>query len=126
MLSVKKSNYGPAGIELRLRWRNGSFILDGPAGGFDKLAADAKAEGVFLDLLAVFEAQGRDVSPNPSKTYAPTVFENHPQAEGVRKRAFEGAMNRLLRDGRIRIDKFGPPSKQRSRLAVAPPKQENP
>jgi hypothetical protein len=49
VLSVKKANYGPAGVELRLRWRNGSFILDGPAGGFDKLAAEAKAEHVFLD-----------------------------------------------------------------------------
>ena len=28
VLRVKKSNCGPAGMELRLRWRNGGFILD--------------------------------------------------------------------------------------------------
>jgi RecA-family ATPase len=30
ILTVKKANYGPVGLELRLRWSNDSFILDGP------------------------------------------------------------------------------------------------
>ena len=119
VLSVKKLNYGPAAVEMRLRWSNGLFILDGTAGGFDKLAADAKAERVFLDLLAAFESQGRDVSAKPSRTYAPAVFERNPDAEGVAKRAFEQAMERMLSRGRIRVDNFGPPSKPRSRLVMA-------
>jgi RecA-family ATPase len=41
VLRVKKSNYGPVGLELPLRWQNGGFIVDGPAGGFDKIAAEA-------------------------------------------------------------------------------------
>jgi RecA-family ATPase len=118
VLRVKKSNYGPPGLELRLRWSNGVFLLDGPAGGFDKLAAEATAEGVFLDLLGMMQSQGRDVSPNPSKTYAPTVFEKHPNAEGIRKEAFERAMERLLRDERLHVEPFGPPSKQRKRLVI--------
>jgi RecA-family ATPase len=121
VLRVMKANYGPAGLELRLRWSSGCFVLDGPAGGFDKLAAEAKAERIFLDLLRMFEAQCRDVSPNPSKTYAPTVFAENPSAEGVRKKQFEAAMERLLFAGRIRIEPFGPPSRQRKRLVIGTP-----
>ena len=120
VLRVKKSNYGPIGKELRLRWRDGAFLLDGPAAGFDKLAAEAKAERVFLDLLALFTAQGRDVSPKPSSTYAPSVFAKHPSAEGVTNKAFAAAMERLLCDRRIRVDTVGPRSKARQRLVNEP------
>jgi RecA-family ATPase len=119
VLRVKKSNYGPVGMELRLRWQNGSFILDGPAGGFDKIAAEAKADCVFLDLLGTFTAQGRDVSPKPSQTYAPSVFEKHPNAEGITKRGFASAMERLLTAGRILVETVGPPSRQYKRLIIA-------
>lgn len=117
-LSVKKSNYGPAGLEFRIRWQSGCFIVDGVSARFDKAAADDEAERVFLNLLSAFERQGRDVSPNPSRSYAPTVFASHPDARGFGKKAFEGAINRLLADGRIRVDKFGPPSRQRTRVVI--------
>jgi RecA-family ATPase len=116
VLRVKKLNYGPIGLELRLRWQNGAFVLDGPAGGFDKMAADAKAERVFLDLLSDLAAQGRDVSPNRSATFAPAVFARHPNADGLTKRSFEGAMERLLASKRIGVQTFGSPSRLRSRL----------
>jgi RecA-family ATPase len=118
ILRVKKSNYGPAGREIPLRWSNGCFTLAEHAGGFDKFAADAKAEGIFLELLSTLAAQGRDVSAKPSRTYAPAIFAKNPAAHGLPKAAFDGAMERLLASGRIRIDNFGPPSKPRSRLAL--------
>jgi RecA-family ATPase len=118
VLRVKKSNYGPVGLELRLRWQNGAFVLDGPAGGFDKLAADAKAERVFLDLLASFSAQGRDVSSKISSAYAPSQFIKHPNAEGVTKQAFVHAMERLLNSQRIRVEPIGPTSRRTSRLVI--------
>jgi RecA-family ATPase len=75
VLKVMKANSGPVGMELRLRWTKGAFRLDGQsAGAFDKLAADAKADSVFLELLAAYIKQERDVSPNVSNTYAPAVF----------------------------------------------------
>jgi ElaB/YqjD/DUF883 family membrane-anchored ribosome-binding protein len=117
VLRVKKANYGPAGIELRLRWRNGAFILDGPTGGFDKLAADAKAERVFLDLLAAFTAQGRDVSSKTSSAYAPAVFAKHPNAEGISKQAFACTMERLLAAAQGAYDKAA--GKARSALGSA-------
>ena len=124
VLRVKKANYGPPGVELRLRWSNGAFILDGPAGGLDKLAADAKAERVFLHLLAMFAAQRRGVSPKVSNTYAPTVFEKHPNAEGVTKGEFASAMERLLTAKRICVETIGPPSRRYSTLAITPPEEE--
>ena len=123
VLSVKKSNYGPVGLELRLRWSNGAFVLDGPASGFDKLAAEAKADRVFLDSLAAFTSQGRDVSPKPGPTYAPSVFAKHPDNDGVGKADLALAMERLLKRKEIRVETKGPPSKERQRLVREPPKE---
>jgi RecA-family ATPase len=119
VLRVKKFNYGRVDAEIRLRWHHGCFIADGPTGGFNRLAAEANAERVFLDLLDTLTAQGRDVSPNRSSAFAPTVFAKHPNRQGVSKKEFEGAMERLLTLGRIRIETSGPPSRLRSRLVIA-------
>jgi RecA-family ATPase len=123
VLRVKKSNYGPVGLELRLRWSNGSFILDGSARGFDKLAAEARAERVFLDLLALFTGQGRNVSPKPSSTHAPSVFAKHPDNSRVSKADLARAMERLLTRKEIRVETKGPPSKERQRLVREPTKE---
>jgi RecA-family ATPase len=124
VLRTKKSNYGPTGSEIRLRWSNGCFVRETPAGGFDKLVADTKAERVFLELLGKLSAQGRDVSSKPSQSYAPVVFEKHPNAEGIRKREFASAMERLLMAGRILVEPVGPASRRTSRLVLSPPKTE--
>ena len=87
------------------------------------MAAEAKADRVFLELLSSFNDQGREVSPNRSPSYAPTIFADHADAGGLGKKRRESAMNRLLEGGRIRIEKTGPPSKRRSGLIVARPKE---
>ena len=123
VLTVKKANYGPTGAEIRLRWLDGVFIRegsDGSSGGLDKFTAQARDERIFYDLVVAFNEQGRDVSPNPSKAYGPFMFAKHPDAEGLRKDRLEDAMNRLLKEGRIKIETSGPPSKRRSRLVAAP------
>jgi RecA-family ATPase len=119
VLRVKKSNYGPVGIELRLRWQNGAFILDGDAGGFDKLTAAATAERVFLELLVTYAAQSRDVSNSPGANYAPTEFERQGN-DPLPKEALKGAMKRLLLAGRIIVETVGPPSRRRKRLVIKP------
>jgi RecA-family ATPase len=121
VLRVKKANYGPVGMEIRLRWEKGIFRLDGQSSGaFDRLAADAKADRVFLDLLAEFERQGRDVSSKRSSTYAPIMFASHPNAVGVTKRAFEAAMERHFAAKRIVVETIGPKSRRTSRIVRAP------
>src|SRR5271169_410483 len=112
VLRTKKSNYGPTGAEIRLRWSNGCFVRETPAGGFDKLAARAQADRVFLALLKTFNAQDRAVSASPSNTYAPTLFASHPHCEGMTKRALTDAMNRLLAAKMIGVETTGSPSKR--------------
>jgi RecA-family ATPase len=118
LLSNEKANYAARGTEIRVRWENGVFEPDGEKSGTDKKAATQVAEQVFMDLLRLFESQGRNVSPNESKTYAPTVFAAHPDARGITKRMFALAMERLFQANRIRIEVSGPPSRKRERLVT--------
>ena len=83
------------------------------------MAANAKAERVFLALLRMFAEQGRTVNHAGSASYAPKVFAEHPKSEGMTKRALKAAMESLLHAGKIRIVESGPPSKRRSHLEVA-------
>jgi hypothetical protein len=100
----------------------GFFVYEGKDGGstFDRAASAAKAETVFLALLQAFDEQGRSVSPNPSNSYAPVVFEREADADGVSKAALGRAMSKLLKANRIHITTSGPPSHQRKKLTPGP------
>jgi RecA-family ATPase len=123
-LTVMKAQYSDAeGTVFRLRRRDGVFVYEGKNGGaaaYDRAAASAKAETVFLALLSAFDEQGRNVSPNLSANYAPAVFERDPDADGVSKAAFARAMSKLLKANRIHIETVGPPSRQRTKLTAGP------
>jgi RecA-family ATPase len=123
-----KSNYGPAGGEIGMRWEHGRFIpTDTPAaatGTIDRAAIASRAERVFLTLVHRFNEEGRNISPTPSRSHAPLLFANHPQAEGVTRRQFEVAMDTLLAAGSIKIVNVGPPSHQRKNIIIAPSEGE--
>ena len=70
--------------------------------------------------MQAFEDQGRSVSPNPSASYAPGVFEREADADGVSKAALARALSKLLKADRIHIEIFGPPSRERRKLALGP------
>ncbi len=119
VLRTMKANYGRTGGEIGLTWRGGVFVTDTPKTGLDRMAGNAKAERVFLKLLGLFTEQGRRVNHAGGSTYAPKVFAEHPQSEGVTKRAFKTAMESLLADGRFTIATEGPASKTRQFLLLA-------
>jgi RecA-family ATPase len=119
VLRTMKANYGRTGGEIGLTWRGGVFVTDTPNTGLDRMAGNAKAERVFLKLLGLFTEQGRRVNHAGGSTYAPKVFAEHPQSEGVTKRAFRTAMESLLADGRFTIATEGPASKTRQFLLLA-------
>lgn len=119
VLSTKKSNYGRIGGELSVTWKHGIFTRDAAPQGLDKLAAGAKAERVFLSILASYEAQGRHVSAQPGPTFAPTQFAKHPDAEGCTKHALRSAMEALLSRGAVEIGTHGTGAKARSHLQKA-------
>jgi len=118
VLTLKKGNYARRGREIGLRWVAGRFVLDEPVSGFNKLAADAKADETFLNLVARFEREGRDVSPNPSATFAPKVFAEQPDADGMTAKALRAAMDRMFAAKRVKIDTTGPASRRRSRIIL--------
>ena len=127
-LTVKKVQYAREGTVFRLRRKAGFFVCEGRDGGstFDRAATAAKAETVFLTLLQAFEEQGRSVSPNPSASYAPGVFERETDADGVSNAGLTRAMSNLLKANRIHIETVGPPSKQRKKLTPGPAPTTNP
>lgn len=121
ILSLKKSNYARAIPDMRLRRRIGGYMLedDGRQGGLAGVAAaEGRVERVFLDLVATYTAQGRNVSPNPGPTYAPALFAKDPQAKGCAKAGLAAAMNRLLHQGRLRVETGGPPSRPHHWLVI--------
>lgn len=119
VLSTKKANYGRIGGEIAVTWRAGVFVPDGTPDDLDLMAAGAKAQRVFLKLLADFTAQGRYVSASPSSTFAPNVFATHPKAEGMTARALKAAMNTLFDKGEIVNAEHGKGAKARTHIALA-------
>lgn len=119
VLTTKKANYGRTGEDIRLKWQRGVFVREVRANGsLNQMAAEARAETVFMDLLTAYEVEGRNVTATPCSTYAPAMFVKDKRAEGIGKRALEQAMNRLFAERRIKVEEFGPASKRRNRLTV--------
>lgn len=111
VLSIKKANYGETGTEIGMTWQDGVFVPDAQETSLDKMAGAAKGERVFLKLLRLFTDQGRRVNSAGGSSYAPKLFAEHPDNEGMTKRALKTAMEGLLASGRVKIEREGPPSR---------------
>jgi RecA-family ATPase len=119
VLRGMKSNYGRTGDAIKLRWVNGVFVAEGQPTGLDRMVADAKADRLFLELLGATYQRGEWVSSAPNvRNFAPRRFAEHPQADGLGKKAFQAAMERMLHAGRIKAETYGRPSEPRFRLAL--------
>jgi RecA-family ATPase len=118
-LEVVKSNYGPQGERVLVRWERGVFVPEGSGMTVERAAAEAAAEEAFLRCLDERAAQGINATAATGTTYAPSQFENMRAAHGNKKRALTLAMERLLSAGRIKVEETGPPSKRRTRLVRA-------
>ncbi len=115
-LTVMKNNYGPKGTSVALRWDRGRFVLMGGVGSFERMAAEAKDDGLFMKLLKTAAAQGRNVSPSGGQTNAPKVFAEMPDGAGVKPARFKAAMERLFRDKKIECQEEGPPSRRYKKI----------
>jgi RecA-family ATPase len=120
-LEFKKNQYGPIGETIVLRYQRGLFLPVAGISNLDKLARDARAEELFLDLLRRFSAQGRNVSEkSSSNNYAPTAFAEDSDAKklNIRKSDLKTAMSRLFNADKIYVEAYGRPSRPASRLSV--------
>jgi RecA-family ATPase len=116
-LEVKKSNYGRAGEKVRLRWNGSTFT----AAATTKLSpykanANRETDEVFLRCLEIKTAQGVSISSKPSRSGAAQVFARMTEAKGVKAKAFGEAQERLLSTGTIRVESYGPPSHDKTRI----------
>lgn len=119
VMTTMKANYGRIGGEIYVKWHDGAFIAEQQPSGLDALAAGAKAQRVFMKLLATFTEQGRQVNHAGGSRYAPKLFAEHPDNEGMTKRALKAAMEGLLASGKIVIETEGPASRRTSFIAEA-------
>ena len=119
VMTTMKANYGRVGGETYAKWTNGVFVAEVQPSGLDALAAGAKAQRVFMKLLATFTAQGRHVNHAGGSRYAPKLFAEHPDNEGMTKRALKAAMEGLLASGKIVVETEGPASRRTSFIAEA-------
>lgn len=119
VLTTMKANYGQTGGQLRIRWRKGAFILDDGRPSPASALLEAAAERVFCDVLDALNEAGIRVASTKGVNFAPRIMAERPDAEGMKAKALEGAMNRLMVAGQIKVEWEGPPSKKRQRLVVA-------
>jgi len=116
----KKNNYGPISDSVVLRYQNGLFLPVPGVASLDRLAREAKAEEVFLDLLRRFTAENRYVSSSLGPTYAPALFarEDTARKAGVNSTSLAAAMRHLFETGKIYNEPHGKASRKRFHLAV--------
>ena len=119
VIRTMKTNYAAVGAEVRIRWDQGRFRLDGREGNsaFDRASSEQRAEVVFVALLRRFVSEGREVSHKRSPSYAPAIFAKQPDCERCSKSSLERAMEKLLASKVIRIETYGPPSRSYSRIS---------
>jgi DNA polymerase-1 len=116
-IKFHKNQYGPLSSSCFVRWQNGMFL---PVEGMSMDAAEraVKAEEVFITLLKKIRAQGREVNHKAGSTYAPKIFAEQPDAQGITKREFKAAMERLLDAGAIKVEDYGKASRPAYRLVL--------
>ncbi|NOD46390.1 AAA family ATPase [Ruegeria sp. HKCCD5849] len=112
-----KANYAAANDDVNLRWSAGCFdALPKTAENVDAAMLQIW-QSKFMDLLRRHVEKGRNVSPNRSNSFAPKVFAEHPDADGVTKVQFNKSMESLLDMNVIGVEDIGPKSK-RSQIIV--------
>jgi len=113
--ALPKANSSRNGATVNLRWSAGVYVPWG-VGNLDQMAIEQSDDEAFLVLLKQFNAQGRDVSPNPCRIYAPTLFAAEIDGKAIGAKRLTSAMSRLLGVDKIHVETSGPTSKPRARL----------
>jgi|tagenome__1003787_1003787.scaffolds.fasta_scaffold20940906_4 RecA-family ATPase len=134
-LEFMKNNYGPISASVTLQWKAigkaGVYLPVSSGSSLDKVAADTKAEDVFLDLLRRFTKQGRDVGHKKGPSYAPTQFSDEDAAQKLaptkkkRSKVLQDAMTRLFAAEKIRAADYGRPSRPNYKIVEQEKEQES-
>jgi RecA-family ATPase len=105
----KKNQYGPIGEAITLRYQRGLFLPLGGLSSLDKLAREAIVDDVFLATAKKLEGRGQELSPaQTSHSYGPTIIARQSEAKAIKKAELVAALDRLLEQGRLRIETLNP------------------
>jgi RecA-family ATPase len=119
-LTLIKANHAVTGDKIELEWRDGVLMsaqMDTPTVANIKRA---NAENMFLELIDRLTTQGREVSPKSNAiSYAPKVMVRMPDRDNLKRRDLEIAMEDLFARGKIVVEQYGPPSRQKTRIIRA-------
>ena len=119
VLKRMKSNYASMeDSEIQLRWNEGVFEEIAPLTELELVQQHQRAQEAFMQRLDVLTNQQQYLSSSPNATnYAPKVMaQMQDEHENVTKDSLVTAMNSLLQMRKIRIEKVGPPSRQKQEL----------
>jgi len=118
-IEFKKNQYGKISDSIVLRYQAGMY-LPVPGASIDKLAREAKAEEIFIELLRRLTAENRYVGYKNSPVYAPAVFAREDEAKkaGITSADFAEAMRRLFAANKIWNEQYGRPSRPSYRITL--------
>ena len=123
-LEFKKNQYGPRSRPVVLRYKDGLFLPVNGATDPERIAREARVDGLFVKLLRRFNERQDRVThlASSSNYYAPKVFSDEPEAkqQGVRKGELEDAMKRLMAGNRVLVEIFGKESRRQTKLILSP------
>jgi RecA-family ATPase len=119
-LVFKKNQYGPISESIMLRYEDGMYLPIATTASVNQVMQEARADEIFLELLRRFTRENRFVSGKPSSNYAPALFakEDEAKRDMITGKAFEAAMRRLFKSGKIWNEPSGKPSRPSYRIAV--------
>lgn len=110
-LTVGKANYSRKGEALRFMWQDWAFVAESDLtpdrrAELAELSRASHEDDAFMACLRARASQGVDraVGPSPGPNYAPSQFEDMPEAKGLKKAALKRAMDRLYTHVRIRTE----------------------
>lgn len=115
ILTSKKANYGPTGLQIKMEWQNGIFRQVN-----DEYADASVAQSVFLEILDRLTSEGRFYGAVPAANYAPARFAEEPEAHdaSLTKAQMATAMKAMLKAGILTIEDYETEDrKSRKRLA---------
>lgn len=118
VLKLVKANHGKVGAKIEMRWHDGIYVLDDGDDPIAQSLVNSSIDKLFLELLALFTAQGQNLGIVTGTNYAPSKMALHPKGKGFTKKQLAASMQRLLDSERIKVVTEGSPSRQRSRLVV--------
>jgi RecA-family ATPase len=115
-ISFMKNQYGRRDNSIKVRYQNGVFVPDNGQADARRSTRQVEIDQIYLRCFDIKIAQGLTISSKESRSGAGQIFEKMTDANGTKARAFYLAQERLLSSGKIKVEPYGPPSKELYRI----------